>query len=210
MDPLEGNNLVARWGFEAHDRRGGEFLLRDDGVLLRRYGGATEDGSIITWSFEPWVRVDGWTGRHTVTSAEQALRAMGYELTPFSPVPIEDRTEPFDTDPPGPDPLEGANVVAHWGFTAEYEIDGDDHVTGGELLLRDDGVLMRRYGGGSTSRGSTTYSFNNWHRVDWWPGHTAVEAAALALRGMRYQLYPPSPVPIGERTAGPYPLRPNG
>jgi len=91
-------------------------------------------------------------------------------------------------------------VVGWWGFVT----DTDDSWVTGELLLRRDGTLLRRYGGGSYKDGHTWWRFNDWEPVGWWPGHTDVNVAIRALKAKAYDLCEPGPVPINERTAGPF------
>ncbi|MFS8099256.1 hypothetical protein LFM09_19185 [Lentzea alba] len=106
------------------------------------------------------------------------------------------------------DPLEGAKVVAHWSFAADTE---NDYVVG-EVLVRDDGVLLERFGGLSGSgdpKSTANYVFGSWHRVDWWEGHTTLAAAWARLRGMGYDLGDPSPVPIEDGRTGPFIFEPD-
>jgi hypothetical protein len=97
------------------------------------------------------------------------------------------------------------DVLGHWGFV--YEMD-ERGFASGELLLRGDGGLMRRYGSSFYSKGATRWEFGEWQRVSWWPGATTVDEAVNILRGHAYDLYEPGPVAIDERTAGPYPGSP--
>lgn len=95
---------------------------------------------------------------------------------------------------------EGTAVVARWGFVADTE---HSWVTG-EVLVRSDGVLLRRYGGSSSRGGRTTWRFHAWEPVGWWPGETDADAALRVLKGRGYDLSAPSPVPVDEDEAGPF------
>jgi hypothetical protein len=106
-------------------------------------------------------------------------------------------------DKSGPAEL-GAEPIAHWGFAA-----GTEHSwVHGQLLLRADGVLLRRYGGDSYSGGMTTYSYRPWDVVPWWPGTTDPNEAIGLLRRQGYDLYKPDPVPPDQDSAGPFPYTP--
>lgn len=83
-------------------------------------------------------------------------------------------------------------VGGRWRFAADTE---HSWVTG-ELLLRGDGVLLRRYGGDSRRGGVTTWRFGAWQVVAWWPGETDPDAAVRRLRERAYDLYDASPDPI--------------
>ena len=93
-----------------------------------------------------------------------------------------------------------AEPIAYWGFAA----DTADSWVHGQLLLRADGVLLRRYGGDSYSKGMTTYSYHPWGVVAWWPGVTDRDEAISLLRSHGYDLYKPGPVPPEQDSAGPF------
>jgi hypothetical protein len=74
-DPLAAAGLVARWRFtydEPEERGGGhvagEFLLRSDGVLLRRYGYSYSNKDGYTWQFSRW-KGGGLVERHSRSQA---------------------------------------------------------------------------------------------------------------------------------------------
>ncbi len=100
--------------------------------------------------------------------------------------------------------LEPIEPVGYWGFAADT---AESWVTG-QLLLLPDGVLLRRYGGSSYGGGETTYRYGAWEPVTWWPGIADRDQAIGALRSTGYDLYEPGPVPLGEKTAGPFPGSP--
>lgn len=104
--------------------------------------------------------------------------------------------------------LEGAAVVAHWGFVYDMPDDLGGGYVAGELLLRGDGVLLRRYGSAAYHDGQTTWRFRAWARVEWWPGESDPTAALRLLKGNGYGLHRPSPVRIEESVAGPFPGMP--
>ncbi|MEU5696495.1 hypothetical protein [Actinosynnema sp. NPDC020468] len=102
----------------------------------------------------------------------------------------------------------GTEVVAHWEFVADTE---HSWVTG-QVLVRSDGVLLRRYGGSSSRDRRTTWEYHPWTPVPWWSGETDGTAALRALQAAGYDLTTPGPVPVYESTAGPfdgYPPRPS-
>jgi hypothetical protein len=86
---------LRRWGyvFELHEDEGGgfaagEFLLRHDGELLRRFGGASTGRDGTTWRFSGWERVDGWRGTD-IKGCKRWLRGRGYDLFDPGPVPVD-------------------------------------------------------------------------------------------------------------------------
>jgi hypothetical protein len=95
-DPLAGAGLVARWGFvydEPEERGGGyvagEFLLRSDGVLLRRYGSSYTNKDGHRWQFSGWKVVSWWKGTADRELAIRELKRQGYDLNQPSPVAID-------------------------------------------------------------------------------------------------------------------------
>jgi hypothetical protein len=105
------------------------------------------------------------------------------------------------------DPLEllaRNRVVAHWGFV----YDTDRSWVTGELLLRSDGILLRRYGGSRYQDGATTYTFGTWERVPWWNGVVDREVALSQLKTRGYSVTLPGPTAIEVSTAGPFPGAP--
>lgn len=85
-DPLAAVGSVARWRFvhdEPEERGGGsvagEFLLRSDGVLLRRYGYSYTNLDGYTWQFSDWKVVSWWRG---TADPERAIRAEAPGLRP--------------------------------------------------------------------------------------------------------------------------------
>jgi hypothetical protein len=80
MDEPEGGGFVS-----------GEFLLRADGVLLRRYGWSSLNvaSNQTTWRFHAWEPVSWWTGETSPAEAVRILKRHGYDLVQPSPVPID-------------------------------------------------------------------------------------------------------------------------
>ena len=98
---------VGHWGwvYDYDDDAGGgfasgEFLLRSDGVLLRRYVFSSSGGGQTTFRAHPWQPVSWWEGLADPTAAIQSLKAHGYSLCRPN-VPIdEDKAGPFPGLPP--------------------------------------------------------------------------------------------------------------
>jgi hypothetical protein len=100
-DPLEGGRFktLRHWGFvwDYNDDDGpggfasGEFLLRSDGVLLRRMGYSIGAGDGTRWKFLPWEVKDSEAGTD-VGKVSGKLRGEGYDLYKPGPVPIGEST----------------------------------------------------------------------------------------------------------------------
>jgi len=75
----------------------------------------------------------------------------------------------------------------------------------GEFLLRSDGVLLRRSVTSEYFRGQTTWRARPWSEFHRFPAGTGQSQARAWLIDRGYDLGDPSPVPINEGVAGPYP-----
>lgn len=106
------------------------------------------------------------------------------------------------------DPLEGAELVAHWGFVYDIDDDAGGGFVSGEVLLRSDGVLLRRYGTSHSRDGQTTWRYGPWEPDRLWAGPTDAEGALRWLKARGYGLCRPN-VPIDRREAGPFPGLPD-
>ncbi len=98
-DLLGDGEPVARWSFVydyPEDDGGGfvsgEFLLRGDGVVLRRMGWSSTRAGTTTWSYGPWSPVPDWPAGTDPDRAARLLRDRGYHLGPPGPVPPAERT----------------------------------------------------------------------------------------------------------------------
>ena len=99
-NPLTGDTVaVRRWAFvydnDDDDFGGGfvsgEFLLRSDGVLLRRMGGSRTAAVGTTYHYGPW-RVDGrWTDGVDATACAASLRGWRYGLYEPAPIGVSER-----------------------------------------------------------------------------------------------------------------------
>jgi hypothetical protein len=105
------------------------------------------------------------------------------------------------------DPLEGAELVAHWGFVFDMDDSEGGGFVSGELLLRSDGVLLRRYGTDYYSDGRTTWRYGPWTPMPRWTGESDPDEAMRLLKADGYGLCPPH-VPIDQQEAGPFPGMP--
>lgn len=105
------------------------------------------------------------------------------------------------------DPLQGATVAGYWDWVYDFDGDYGGGFVTGQFLLRSDGVLLRRGGGSSYSKGATTYSYREWVRAGEWEPGVDPAVVIASLKGM-YSLAKPSPVPPDQRTAGPFPGSP--
>ncbi|HEU4866125.1 MAG TPA: hypothetical protein VFV09_00215 [Actinomycetota bacterium] len=104
------------------------------------------------------------------------------------------------------DPLEGGrfSVLRHWGFVWDYNDDEIGGFASGEFLLRSDGVLLKRMGYSIGAGDNLRWKFMGWEVRDAGAG-TEVAKVSAKLKGEGYGLFKPSPVPITERTGGPFP-----
>jgi hypothetical protein len=104
------------------------------------------------------------------------------------------------------DPLEGGRLTAirHWGFVWDYNDDEVGGFASGEFLLRSDGVLLKRMGYSIGAGNDLRWRFMPWEVRDAEAG-TEVAKVSARLIGEGYGLYRPSPVPVTERTGGPFP-----
>ena len=96
------------------------------------------------------------------------------------------------------DPLAGSTLAGCWlyGFDMPDDL-GGGFVTG-ELLLRADGVLLRRQTlFFSTGDGSLSEGFGPWEEVAWWEGETDPQRAAIVLHYRGYDLHQRDPADLG-------------
>jgi hypothetical protein len=107
-----------------------------------------------------------------------------------------------------PDPATGSTLVAYWSYGYDMPDDlGDGFVTG-ELLLRADGVLLRRQtlffptGDGQLSAG-----FGPWEEITWWAGEADPGRAASVLHYRGYDLHKLDPASMSEPADGSVPGR---
>lgn len=100
-------------------------------------------------------------------------------------------------------PLQGTNQVAHWGFVFNRPESPEQFVTG-ELLLRSDGKLYRRYSRSTFADGHTTYKYSTWAMMDLWGGGTDAEKAKKFLQDKGFRLCRPF-VSIEEHHSEPIP-----
>ncbi|MPZ64135.1 MAG: hypothetical protein GEU83_00940 [Pseudonocardiaceae bacterium] len=103
------------------------------------------------------------------------------------------------------DPLDGAELVAHWAFVYDCDEDRGGGFVSGQFLLRSDGVLLWRMGVSSYHDGMSTWSFRHWKPFPGWEGETDPDRALRAIKSMGYGLHEPGPTPIDADTAGPFP-----
>jgi hypothetical protein len=101
------------------------------------------------------------------------------------------------------DPLAESTLAGYWLYGYDMPDDlGGGFVTG-ELLLRADGVLLRRQtlffptGDGRLSEG-----FGPWEEVTWWEGETDPERAARVLHYRGYDLHRRDPAELGTPSSG--------
>ena len=98
-----------------------------------------------------------------------------------------------------PDPLSGSTLAAYWSYGYDMPDDlGGGFVTG-ELLLRADGILLRRQtlyfptGGDKLSPG-----FGPWEQITWWEGEADSERAARVLHYRGYDLHKLDPASMSK------------
>lgn len=63
---------------------------------------------------------------------------------------------------PQADPLSGSAIAGRWSFGYDMPDQLGGGFVAGELLLRSDGVLLRRYGGSSYRAGQVTWKYGPW------------------------------------------------
>ncbi len=108
------------------------------------------------------------------------------------------------TAQPGDDPLEGHGILRHWSFAYDYDDDFGGGFASGQLLLREDGALLIRYGGSSTSGGVTTWRYRTaWSPMRAWTPVTDPDAALTALLNRGYSVAEPDPTPWDATESGP-------
>jgi hypothetical protein len=107
------------------------------------------------------------------------------------------------------DLLSGSTVACYWSYGFDMPDDlGGGFVTG-ELLLRADGVLLRRQtlffrtGDGKLSAG-----FGPWEQVTWWEGEADRERAAIVLHYRGYDLHQLDPAGLDSSGGGNAPGEP--
>ena len=110
---------------------------------------------------------------------------------------------------PQGDPLNGPAIAGRWSFGYDMPDDLDGGFVCGELLLRSDGVLLRRYGGSSYHAGQITWRYGPWDQVSWWTGETGPQQAVALLKSRGYDLLKHDQVPIDKSTFGPVPGSPS-
>ena len=110
--------------------------------------------------------------------------------------------------PPG-DLLGRSAQAGRWSFGYDMPDDLGGGFVCGELLLRSDGVLLRRYGGSSYHAGQITWKYGAWDQVSWWTGETDPQQAVALLKSRGYDLLKHDQVPVDKSTFGPVPGSPS-
>jgi hypothetical protein len=135
-------------------------------------------------------------------AARAAYRALvRYSEDPASAVP----PEPATGQATGP---ATGNALAHWAFVQDLPEDLGGGFVSGELVVRPDGRMQRRYGGSSYGVSGTSWRFGGWEDLPRWEPTTDLAQAKRRLRRRDYDLYLPGPVGVDERQAGPFPGSP--
>jgi hypothetical protein len=101
-------------------------------------------------------------------------------------------------------PLEGKELLAHWGF--EFEVP-EENIPGakvaGEILLRSDGKLLRRYSRYTYDGKVTTYKWGPWGQMSKSNDNgTDIDAVVESLKSQGYRLHPPR-IGIHDHELGP-------
>jgi hypothetical protein len=98
-----------------------------------------------------------------------------------------------------PDPLSGSTLAAYWSYGYDMPDDlGGGFVTG-ELLLRADGVMLRRQTHYfSTGSGKLSPGFGPRKQVIWWEGEADSERAAKVLSYHGYDLHKLDPASMSK------------
>lgn len=105
-NPLVGDMVtVQRWSFARDDERGGvvsgEFLLRSDGILLRRMGGSRYGAEGTTYHYGPWTIESAWDGGAHARACAAWLKGRWYDLYEPNPIGVSERAAgPFPGMPP--------------------------------------------------------------------------------------------------------------
>jgi hypothetical protein len=113
----------------------------------------------------------------------------------------------MDDPKPAADPLEGAEMLAHWGFVFDLDDSEGGGFVSGEVLLRSDGVLLRRYGTSYYRDGQTTWKYGPWASMPRWSGGAEPDEAMRWLKAGGYGLCRPT-LPVDRQEAGPFPGMP--
>jgi len=100
-------------------------------------------------------------------------------------------------------------MAGRWSFGYDMSDDLGGGFVCGELLLRGDGVLLRRYGGSSYRSGQVTWKYGPWDVVSWWPGETDPRQVVALLKSRGYDLFRHNSVPIDKSSYGPVPGSPS-
>jgi hypothetical protein len=100
------------------------------------------------------------------------------------------------------DPLSGS-TLAYWSYGFDMPDDlGGGFVTG-ELLLRADGVLLRRQTlFFPTGDGQLLAGFGPWEQVTWWEGEADPDRAAIVLHYRGYDLHQLDPADLSSSGDG--------
>jgi hypothetical protein len=98
-----------------------------------------------------------------------------------------------------PDPLGCSSVAAYWTYGFDMPDEAGGGFVTGELLLRTDGVLLRRptqYA--TTPAGGLKPGFGPWEKVPWWNSETDPQRAAGILHYRGYDLHKRDPADPGQ------------
>jgi len=125
----------------------------------------------------------------------------------LKPLPVEADVMSEPTALP-PDPLPGSALVAYWSYGYDMPDDlGGGFVTG-ELLLRADGVLLRRQTRFFPAEdGSLSEGFGPWKEVTWWTGEAEPGKAARVLYNRGYDLHELDPANMSNPPGSSVPSR---
>lgn len=96
-------------------------------------------------------------------------------------------------------------VVVRWGYLYDNidEECGGGFVTG-EFALDSKGHLWRRWATDGFRAGVTTWRADAWSVVEAWEPSLEQDRLIGFLTGRGYDLYPPTPIPVNELSAGPF------
>ena len=101
-------------------------------------------------------------------------------------------------------PLEGKELVAHWGFEFDVPEQSAPGVkVAGDIILRSDGKLLRRYSRYTYDGKVTTYKYGPWGRMNRSNDKgTEPDEVMASLKDQGFRLHAPR-LPIHEHELGP-------